>query len=71
MNKSKKNLIVDGEDVKPLLNQKKFVILHPVWNKYQKETTKNVDSNVENLSNHREKGSDGQQRFPLKASYKA
>lgn len=34
MNKSKKNLIIDGEDVKPLLNQKKFVILHPVWNKY-------------------------------------
>ena len=46
MNKSKKNLIIDGEDVKPLLNQKKFVILHPVWNKYQKETTKNVDRNV-------------------------
>ena len=26
--------------------RKKFVILHPVWNKYQKETTKNVDRNV-------------------------
>ena len=58
--KSKKNLIVCFVNCNVLQNRKKFVILHPVWNKYQKETTKNVDSNVENLSNHWEKGSNGQ-----------
>lgn len=53
--KKDKYLII-SENV--LLIQKKLVILHSVWNKYQKIKQKNVDCNVEDLSNNREKSSD-------------
>ena len=55
----KKNLKLNICQRNILVITKKFVILHPVWNKYQKTKVKTVDSNVEDLSDYGQKGPNG------------